>query len=122
MALQGFVAGLMPSSEWRSTELVTLILQKSEVAFLIPSGAVLRNKDGKTYIFQVNKDHVANRLQVQVQWEDGARVKVAVILEEGDPDLGVDDVLKELTGTEEIIANGQGEISHGHPVTPNLIK
>lgn len=91
-----------------------LTLQKYSDVHLIPGGAVV-SQDGQTYIYVV-RDSIARRVPVLVQLEDGATTKVAVIVREEDPETGQEEVLRELTGEEEIIASGQGEIADGQEV------
>lgn len=94
--------------------IMKLTLQKYSNVHLIPGGAVI-SQDGHTYIYIV-RDGVARRVPVQVQLEDGATAKVAIIVREEDPETGQEEVLRELTGEEEIIASGQGEIADGQEV------
>ena len=91
-----------------------LILQKFENAYLLPASAII-GSGGKTFIVQVI-DGVARRVPVRVQLEDGVQVKVAVVVRDANPEAGEEDVLEDLTGEEEIIRSGQGEIAPGQKV------
>jgi RND family efflux transporter MFP subunit len=95
-----------------------LILERFDHACLIPESAVFQ-RGGQTCIFEV-KDRVARMVPVRVQFEDGVQAKVAK-LPRGDAGKA-DSKLQELTGTEEIVQSGHGEISDGHPVNPALVE
>jgi multidrug resistance efflux pump len=93
----------------------TLILQRFENAPLLPSSAVFE-RGGRTYLFEVIDGH-AKLVPVRVQLEDGALVKVVKLVRRHNPKTGhVEEVAEELTGDEEIIRSGQGEITDGQAV------
>lgn len=91
-----------------------LVLQRYKDVYLIPSGAVV-SQQGRTFIFMV-QDGVAKRLPARVQLDDGMLARVALLDREENPESGEEEVLRELTGNEDIIASGQGEITDGQEV------
>lgn len=91
-----------------------LVLQKYKDVYLIPSGAVF-SRQGKTHLFLV-RDGIAHRVPIRVQLDDGVQARVAFLVREEDPDSGEEEVLHDLTGDEDIIASGQGEIAEGQEV------
>jgi multidrug resistance efflux pump len=95
-----------------------LMLQSGD-AFLLPSGAVF-TRGGKQYVLIV-KNNVAHLAPVDVQADDGKLSKVALLVRIRDAKGGSEEVVKELDGSEEIIANGQGEIGDSQAVRPTLI-
>jgi multidrug efflux pump subunit AcrA (membrane-fusion protein) len=97
-----------------------LILEHFRDVALVPSGAVF-NRGEKAYLFEV-KDGKARLRPVRVQLDDGVWAKVLVIDREGDPINGQDEVSHDLTGKEEIIRSGQGEIMDGQEVKTALAK
>jgi HlyD family secretion protein len=98
-----------------------LILQKFDNTYLIPSGAIFE-RNGKTYILEV-KDEVANLVPVHVQLEDGVIAKVFKLVRQVNKTTGQPEVVsQELTGNEEIIRSGQGEIADGQHVRSNLVE
>jgi multidrug resistance efflux pump len=84
-------------------------------AYLLPSGAVF-SRGGKQYILVV-KEGIAQFTPVRVQVNDGTLAKVVLL-----PRAGEMDVVRELTGEEEVILNRQAEISEGQAVIPTLTK
>jgi multidrug resistance efflux pump len=80
-------------------------------AYLIPSNAIF-NQGGKTYIFEVS-DGVARLVPVDVQMDDGHMARIAVIRQ-----VGNEEIKKDLTGDEVIVASNQGELSDGQAVRP----
>jgi multidrug efflux pump subunit AcrA (membrane-fusion protein) len=94
-----------------------LVLRRFENAYLLPNSAVF-SRGGKRYIAEVigGKVHL---MPVRVQVDDGEWVKVAV-LEHRNTELGEEEMQTDLTGAEEIIANGQGDIEEGQPVNSSL--
>lgn len=92
---------------------MTLVLQKFENVFMLPSQAVV-NKGGYQYIYVV-KDGKSQLQPVKVQVDDGKLVNVELLDKEGV-------VIGDLTGKEEVIVSNQGELSEGQPVKPALIK
>jgi multidrug efflux pump subunit AcrA (membrane-fusion protein) len=94
-----------------------LLLRRFSDVYVLPSGAVF-SRGGRQYIAQVVGGKV-HRLPVRVQVDDGSWVKVAVItLKDGD----LVEELSDLTGNEEIVAGGQGELEDGQAVNPSLEK
>ena len=78
-------------------------------ARLLPSGAVF-NRSGQSYILVV-EDEVTKAVPVVVQVNDGRLVKVAM-----SSTVGGQQVLRELTGNEQIVATRQVEIGDGQRV------
>jgi len=94
-----------------------LLLRRFNDVYLLPVSAVF-SRGGKQYIAQV-VDAKVRLVPVRVQVDDGAWVKVAVMnVKEGD----LQGELSDLTGNEEIIAAGQGELEDGQAVNPSLEK
>lgn len=88
-------------------------------SYLLPISAVF-SRGGKTYIAEVKKG-IAHLVPVVVQAEDGSLAKVVTIARRTNPKTGVREPLrKELTGNEEVIASGQGEIADGQAVQATL--
>jgi multidrug resistance efflux pump len=84
-------------------------------SYLLPISAVF-DRGGKSYIAEVRKG-TAHLVPVVIQAEDGRLAKVVTIVRRPNPKTGVrEPVRKELTGNEEIIASGQGEIAEGQAV------
>lgn len=84
-------------------------------AYLLPIGAVF-SRGGKMYIAEV-KNGTAHLVPVVVQAEDGSLAKVVTIVQRANPKTGVRErARRELTGNEEIIASGQGELAEGQAV------
>ena len=102
--------GLIPGT----TGYMRLLLSNFGDASLLPTGAVI-SRGGKKYIMEV-KEGVANLVPVEVQADDGKLAKVAVIVHEVDPKLGVHETLRNLTGDEEIVLSGQGDLADGQKV------
>lgn len=98
---------------------ITLFLEKFRNPYLVPSSAVFSQR-GKTYVYKV-QDGVAHRVPVQVQLEDGVRSKIAILVQEANPETGEGEVLEELTGAEEFIRSGQGEIADNQEVRTNRV-
>src|SRR5262249_23540444 len=96
-----------------------LVLQRFDNAVLVPASAVF-SRDNKTYIYVVEGD-VVRRALVQVQHEDGVQANVAFVVREGNADEGEDDALQPLTGDEQVIPIGQGELRDGQKVRVKLI-
>jgi multidrug resistance efflux pump len=88
-------------------------------AYLLPSGAVF-SRGGKQYVLLV-KDDVAHLAPVDVQADDGKLAKVALLIRKRDAKGGSDQIVREMDGTEEIIASGQGEICDKQAVKPTLV-
>src|SRR5262249_44352760 len=98
-----------------------LFLQSFDKAYLVPSGAVFE-RDGKAYIFEV-KDDIAHLVPVHVQLEDGVESKIVKLVRQQNPRTGQAEVVEqELTGDEEILRSGQGEIADGQRVRASLVE
>jgi multidrug resistance efflux pump len=88
-------------------------------AYLLPVGAVF-SRGGKSYIAEV-KNGTAHLVPVVIQAEDGSMAKVVTIVQRVNPKTSARErVRRELTGNEEIIASGQGEIADGQAVLATL--
>ena len=99
---------------------MTLLLQKFDNARLIPTSAVFE-RGGKTFIFEV-KDNRAHLVPVRVQLEDGIQAKVVKLVQRTDPKTEKsEEVPEELSGDEEIIRSGQGEIADGQSVLAHQV-
>jgi hypothetical protein len=84
-------------------------------AYLLPISAVF-SRGGKSYIAQVT-DGKAHLVPVAIQAEDGNLAKVVTIVQRENPKTSMRErVRRELTGNEDIIASGQGEISEGQAI------
>lgn len=91
-----------------------LLLRRFDSTSLIPSGAVF-SRGGKRYLACV-KDGKVELVPVRVQVDDGTLAKVAIIARPANLKVGEVEVLQDLTGTEEILLTGQGEVSPGQPI------
>ncbi len=90
-------------------------------SYLLPSGAVI-SRAGKMYIVQV-KNGTAHWLPVEVQADFGSLVKVAITVRRVNPKTGLSEIVQQgLTGEEEIVVSGQGELAEGQAVEPNLVE
>jgi multidrug resistance efflux pump len=94
-----------------------LLLRRFDNAYLLPNGAVF-SRGGKRYVAEII-DGKVHLTPVRVQVEDGEWVKVAVIHYQ-DTEMGREEVQSDLTGAEEIVASGQGDIEDGQPVNSSL--
>jgi multidrug efflux pump subunit AcrA (membrane-fusion protein) len=94
-----------------------LLLRRFENAYLLPNSAVFI-RGGKRYIAQI-VDGKVRLVPVRVQVDDGEWVKVAIVNHK-ETELGQDEIQSDLTGAEEIVASGQGDIEEGQPVNPSL--
>jgi len=94
---------------------MTLILQKFDNVVLVPTSALCTR--GRTmYICEV-KEGIAHLVPVVVQLEDGIQAKIARRVERMNAETGEnEETLEDLTGDEEIIRSGQGEIVDGQAV------
>jgi multidrug efflux pump subunit AcrA (membrane-fusion protein) len=92
---------------------------RSQDAYLLPTSAVF-SRGGKTYILRA-RDGKAQLVPVEVQAEDGKQVKVGVLIRPAHARPGDPEVVRELTGEEEVIVSGQGEISDGQAVKTTLV-
>jgi len=95
---------------------MTILLRQYRDAYVLPEGAVF-SRGGKRYIALVTdgKVHLA---PVSVQVDDGTWVKVEIISQK-DGEMGEE--YGDLTGAEEIIASGQGELEEGQAVNASLM-
>jgi HlyD family secretion protein len=92
-----------------------LLLQKFDKAHLVPTSAVFE-RGGRTCIFEV-RDGKAVLVPVLVQLEDGVEAKIVKLVRRANPQTGKEEeAAEELTGQEEIIRSGQGEIANGQMV------
>jgi HlyD family secretion protein len=99
---------------------MTLLLQKFDNARLVPTSAVFE-RGGKTFVFEV-KDRQAHLVPVRVQLEDGTQTKIVKLVKRKDAKTGrTEETTEELTGEEEIIRSGQGEIADGQYVRANQV-
>lgn len=97
-----------------------LVLQRFEGANVVPSSAIV-SREGKTFVFLV-KDGKAVRAPVRVLLEDGARSRIAFFASASHAQADDEEDLRDLDGSEEIIASGQGELSEGQEVKHNLVE
>lgn len=97
-----------------------LILETFEGKNIVPSSAIF-SKGDQTYVFLV-KEGVVDEQHVRVLLEDGVRSRIAFVAREADLATGEEEVLKDLEGTEEIVASGQGELREGQEVKTNPTK
>jgi hypothetical protein len=93
---------------------IRLQLRRFTDAFVIPATAIT-SRGGKSYLLEV-RDGVAQLLPIVVQVTDGKVAKVAVVSRVPDARGGSREVLRELTGQEEIVASRQQEYAPGKPV------
>ena len=66
------------------------------------------------------KEGTAHLVPVRVLVDDGKLAKVAVIFRDTSPRSGVREVLRDLTGKEEIVISNQIEIADGQKVASQL--
>jgi multidrug resistance efflux pump len=86
-----------------------------ENAYLVPSGAVF-SRGGQTYIAEVTNG-IANLVRVEVQADDGSMAQVVKVARKGiAKGNATERIRKPLTGQEEIVVSGQGEIADGQAV------
>jgi len=83
-------------------------------AYLVPSSAVF-TRGGKQYAMLV-EDGKVRKVPAVVQIDDGKTAKIALVRKDGSGR----EVLAELTGREEIIANRQSELDNGQAVVSNF--
>jgi multidrug resistance efflux pump len=93
---------------------IRLQLRRFADAYVLPATAVF-SRGGKSYILEV-REGVATLTPVVIQVTDGRLAKVAVFTRMTDARGGSREVLQELTGKEEIVANRQLEYTPGKPV------
>jgi multidrug resistance efflux pump len=89
---------------------MTLVLRKFPNAYVIPSSAIF-SQGGTPYIYEV-KNGKAVLLPVEVQFDNLNQAKIRVIEKVDD-----EEIKKDLTGQEQIVASNQGELSDGQAVT-----
>src|SRR5262249_42441 len=89
-----------------------LLLRKFEDTYLLPSSAVI-SRGGKRYVMEI-KDHKAVLTPVRGQVDDGRLTKVVVVTRPGQT--GEPEEVRDLTGDEEIVLHGQGQIGEGQTV------
>ncbi|MCE9531532.1 MAG: efflux RND transporter periplasmic adaptor subunit [Planctomycetes bacterium] len=99
------------------TGTIELRLSRTSAAYLLPSSAVY-SINGKQYILIV-RDGKTVQVPVQVQVDDGTVAKVNMIVT-GDGRSKGRDVVRELTGEEEIVASRQVEIGDNRNVSTTL--
>jgi multidrug resistance efflux pump len=92
-----------------------LVLRSFENAFLLPRAAVV-SQGGTSYVYVV-KDGTALKMPVKVQADSGEEVKVALIEK-----VRGQQVLRDLTGKEEIVSSNQGELSNGQAVKTTRVE
>ncbi|HZU34671.1 MAG TPA: efflux RND transporter periplasmic adaptor subunit [Gemmataceae bacterium] len=92
---------------------MTLVLKRFKNSYLIPSSAIVK-QGGTPYVYLV-KDGVAHLQEVKVLVNDQRLAKVALV-----ETSAKGTATRPLTGKEEIVYTGQGELSDGTPVKTNL--
>jgi membrane fusion protein (multidrug efflux system) len=93
---------------------MTVYLQRFANAYLLPSSAIF-TRGGKPYIEIVTDGHV-HLLPVRVQVNDGTRAKVTVVARSASARTGERELLRELTGDEEVVASRQSELQEGQAI------
>jgi multidrug resistance efflux pump len=92
-----------------------LVLRTFAKAFLLPRSALF-SQGGTSYVFLV-KDGRAVKVPVEIQANDGERVKV-VLLEK----IGGQEVKREPTAADEVVSSNQGELSDGKAVKTHSVE
>jgi HlyD family secretion protein len=92
-----------------------LVLRNYGKAYLLPRGAVF-SQGGTSYLILV-KDGRAVKVPVEIQANDGERVKV-VLLEKNRGQ----EVKRELTADDEVVSSNQGELTDGQAVKTNPVE
>jgi HlyD family secretion protein len=92
---------------------MTLVLRKFANTYLLPSEAVF-TEGGTSYVFIV-RDGVAHQVPVDVEVDDGVKVKVVL----NDP--GSEGGRREVTEDDQVVLSKQGELSDGQAVKPALV-
>src|SRR5262245_22085083 len=100
------------------TAVMRLHLGHFDNPYVVPSSAVY-TRGGKHYLLMVSGGKT-KQVPVHVHVNDGALAKVSLVERVGDGRGGHREVLRELTGAEEIVASRQIEIGEGRPVTTAL--
>jgi multidrug efflux pump subunit AcrA (membrane-fusion protein) len=93
---------------------MTVLLQRFANAYLLPSSAIFPR--GGTQFIEVVKDGKIELFPVRVQVNDGRLAKVTVVARPANDRTGESDLLRELTGDEEVVASRQSEFSEGQSV------
>jgi multidrug resistance efflux pump len=93
---------------------MTVYLQRFATAYLLPSSTVF-SRGGKDYILLV-KNGTVHLVPVRRQVDDGQLAKVTMVARQANARTGETELLKELTGDEEIVASRQSEFSDGQAV------
>jgi multidrug efflux pump subunit AcrA (membrane-fusion protein) len=93
-----------------------LLLNRFANSYLVPSSAVF-SKAGRPHIMEVI-DGTAHLVPVHVDLNDGKLARIRLIVQDGNPKLGVQEVLSRLTGEEVIVASRQQELREGQAVQP----
>jgi multidrug efflux pump subunit AcrA (membrane-fusion protein) len=86
-----------------------LVLQNFDRAWLLPSTAIV-HQGGRSFVCLV-KDGKAERVPVEVSLDDGKLAKVSFIEQ-----VNGQEVQRDLTGKEEVVASNQGELTDGQAV------
>ncbi|OAI46799.1 hypothetical protein AYO44_10715 [Planctomycetaceae bacterium SCGC AG-212-F19] len=108
----GATTGLLKAGMYGS---MTLILQKFDNVVLVPTSTLCTR--GRTMYMCEVKEGVAHLVPVVVQLEDGIQAKIARRVERTNTETGeTEEVFEDLTGDEEIVRSGQGEIVEGQAV------
>jgi hypothetical protein len=94
-----------------------LLLKNFQNDYLIPSKAIF-SVGGTKYVIMV-RDGKAHRQAIDVEMNDGTVAKVLLLISKS-ADGTEPEATEELTGNEEIVANGQSEINDGQPVRAQL--
>jgi len=89
-------------------------LQEFDDVFLLPTSAIF-TMGGKSYILEMREGR-SHLVPVRVQVNDGRLAKVAVVVPASAGKHGSRELLKELTGQEQIIASRQLEVGENQPV------
>jgi multidrug resistance efflux pump len=95
------------------TGVLRLQLSRFGKSFVVPSSAVY-TRGGKPYVLLV-KDGVAHQMPVHIHVNDGTLAKLSLIAKVSDG-RGTRELLRDLTGNEEIVASRQLEIGDGREV------
>jgi len=93
-------------------------LYNSSNSYLLPSSTVF-TQGGKRFVMVV-RDGVAHQVPVRVHFDDGNVVKLDLVRNQPGG-RGPQEVLEPLTGEEEIVLSGQGEVGDGRAVFQTLV-
>jgi multidrug efflux pump subunit AcrA (membrane-fusion protein) len=94
--------------------MMTIQLQRFANAYLLPSSTVF-SRGGKQYVLLV-KDGKLHLTPVRVQVNDGQLAKVTVVARQANARTGETELLRELTGEEEVVASRQSEFADGQAI------